>query len=194
MFRKQALNIPPAKGAFLSADRASELLFRAAQMPVGFEFVAVDKPADGTLFVFLPSPALPEDGYGYQDDEIYSTQTTAQGLVLDIYTRSMGFAPTDSFVTIRRKRYRVQGQELMLMHYIASDSRTPIQPHLVKQKPRASKPLLQDKNKKVVSVAEQAIGDELDFKTMNHLKRYRRNHELIEAIFTPKNTGIYELI
>jgi hypothetical protein len=45
MFRRQNLNIPLHKGAFLTTQKASEVLTRAFQMTqVGFEFVQVDKP------------------------------------------------------------------------------------------------------------------------------------------------------
>jgi hypothetical protein len=45
MFRRQNLNIPLHKGAFLASQKASEVLTRAFQMTqVGFEFVQVDKP------------------------------------------------------------------------------------------------------------------------------------------------------
>ena len=38
-------------------------------------------------------------------------------------------------------------------------------------------------------VVVDEVGDDLDCKTALHLNRFKRNHELMDTIFTPKNTS-----
>lgn len=139
-FRKLQVNIPPVPG-ILTPDRAEEILQRSAlAVSYGFENVVVDRPTGGSIFVFMAPEGmvtLPEDGYGYMDDETYLLSANPNGNQIETFTRSLGFEPSDSVCTIKRKRFRLpQFPDLQLMHYSKADEGRPIQVQLIKQKPR----------------------------------------------------------
>ncbi|KAI8897690.1 hypothetical protein BC833DRAFT_592739, partial [Globomyces pollinis-pini] len=144
MFQKQALNIPLQKGIFVNTQKAAALLMRAFSMlQSGFEWVVVDKPVDGTLFLFATQAGIieiPEDGYGWMDDESYQRFVLENGVELEVFTRNHGFQGNESHCTVRRQRFRlVQNSGLQLMHYIRvpfDASCPPVQPHLIKVRPR----------------------------------------------------------
>jgi hypothetical protein len=49
------------------------------------------------LFAVNPGAIdLPDDGYGWMDDEQYSRTTLENGVELEIFTRNMGFAPGEA--------------------------------------------------------------------------------------------------
>jgi hypothetical protein len=134
------------------------------------------------------SIGVPEDGYGYMDDEQYIKLTTAtgtlevnpgffyliqvrsvnKGVQMECYSRNLGFGPTDAICTIKRKRFRIhQHPELQLLHYVKADTgRAPVQAHLIKQRPRATaRPAMERKNKiQQHLVVENNVGDDLDYR------------------------------
>ncbi|KAJ3275474.1 hypothetical protein HDV01_000301 [Terramyces sp. JEL0728] len=147
MFRKQNINIPLHKGSFLPPNKTGEVLMKAYQMShVGFDYVFVDKPVDGTLFLFASQgqAEIAEDGYGWMDDESYQRFTLENGLEMEIFSRNQGFAIGDTHAVVKRKRYRlVQYSDLQLLHYIRSpmdQTSIPVQLPLIKVRPRAAPP------------------------------------------------------
>jgi hypothetical protein len=84
-------NLPPVKGQFISIEKACELLFRHKSSPL--ETTIVDKPIDGTLFIFHGS--MGNDGYGWMDDP-QVTKTTLDTVEIEINSKRMGFASLDS--------------------------------------------------------------------------------------------------
>ncbi|KAI8907380.1 hypothetical protein EDD86DRAFT_209422 [Gorgonomyces haynaldii] len=140
MFRKKSVNLPNTK-VFLPPAKAADILFRAAQHPSPFEFVLVDKPQDGTLFIFQTQTAggqIPDDGYGWMDDEIPHKHMLENGMEVEMFARKQGFVQGDQLCTIQRCRYRLTGNpELNMLHYTKiPNPMTPVNQSLAKTKPR----------------------------------------------------------
>lgn len=143
MLRRLQLNIPN-QYAMLEPSRAAELLFRSSQISaVGYDWVSLDKPPEGSIFLFATPPAqqpLPEDGYGWLDDESFQTVALENGVHVEVYSRTLGFTLQDAHATIERKRYRsIQKPDLQLLQYcrIPSDRpHTAIHPGAIRVHPR----------------------------------------------------------
>ncbi|KAJ3314870.1 hypothetical protein HDV04_005291 [Boothiomyces sp. JEL0838] len=134
MFRKQNINIPLHKGSFLAPSKLGDVLMKAYQMShVGFDFVFVDKPVDGTLFLFASQgqAEIPEDGF---------VLLISKEQEMEVFSRNQGFSIGDTHAVVKRKRYRlVQYADIQLLHYIRSpmdQTSIPVQLALIKVKPR----------------------------------------------------------
>ncbi|TPX62508.1 hypothetical protein SpCBS45565_g06993 [Spizellomyces sp. 'palustris'] len=142
MFKKLTTNFAPQRGGPLSPDRAAEILHKAASLvdQTSFEWIIVDKPVDGSIFVFQlhPSEPLPEDGYGWMDDEA-AFRTIVVDKEMEIISRSQGFGYGDKVAHMTRRRYRLVHSDLQLMHYLQMPDparHVPVHPQLIKAPPR----------------------------------------------------------
>ncbi|KAI8819870.1 uncharacterized protein EV422DRAFT_532597 [Fimicolochytrium jonesii] len=142
MFKKLAISFPPDREGHLSPERAAVLLQRSHTFADqrGFEWVVADKPVDGSIFAFQLSSMeqLPEDGFGWMDDE---TVTTAyvNDKEMEIYIRNLGFGFGDTITSMTRRRYRLSNSTLQIMHYVrAADAahQLPVYPQLIRVAPR----------------------------------------------------------
>ena len=94
---------------------------------------------------------IPEDGYGWMDDETSQRVVLDSGKVriktivltkkeIEILARNLGFALGESLVSVTRRRYRLTSNpDLQLLHYLALPAEAPkmaVQSHLVKSAPR----------------------------------------------------------
>ncbi|KAI9104844.1 hypothetical protein DFS34DRAFT_645539 [Phlyctochytrium arcticum] len=139
MFRKLTTNFLPHRGGLLSAEKAVDVLQKAATLgdQASFGWIIVDKPIDGSMFVFQlhPSESIPEDGY--DEESVYRTRVGDKEL--EVYSRNQGFGIGERVAHIMRRRYRLAHSDLQLMHYlqIPDPSRhTPVHPPLIKVLPR----------------------------------------------------------
>ncbi|KAJ3373238.1 histone methyltransferase set2 [Kappamyces sp. JEL0680] len=240
-FRQHKINIPNLPGVFLAPQKAAEILAKGLQIAAQshFEWTIIDKPIDGAMLLFQTPPGqgeIPEDGYGWMDDESYQKITLENGMELEIFTRSQGFGLGEATCAVyvfgvvlclsKRKRFRLARQpDYQLMHYIrlpGDASTVQIQMNLVKVRPRPPNALPQHPmmlggmqrqglaqsmpqrmpqafpNKQQIRNTPQVVirdeekdlpGDPLDESNGRSLafERYRRNVNLIETIFSPRN-------
>ncbi|KAI8917637.1 hypothetical protein DFJ77DRAFT_312738 [Powellomyces hirtus] len=142
MFKKLTTNFPPERGANIAPDRAVAILQKCASLADqhSFEWVVVDKPVDGSIFVFQLSPMepLPEDGYGWLDEE-NSFRTFLGDREVEISSRNQGFGFGDKCTYMTRRRYKLGHSNLQLLHYVrVSDpaQQTTIHHHMIKTMPR----------------------------------------------------------
>ncbi|KAJ3152261.1 hypothetical protein HDU89_001481 [Geranomyces variabilis] len=147
MFYKLSTNFPPERGAHIQPERAAAILEQC--MSFGdqstFDLVVVDKPIDGSLFVYKLSHGepLPEDGYGWLDDET-AYRTYIGEREMEILSRNQGFGYAEQFTYMTRRRYKLAGGNLQLLHYVrVSDpaQQMPVHHHLIKVFPRDPKTL-----------------------------------------------------
>lgn len=216
MFFKQNIQLPVLKGAFFPPDKAAEFLMRASSISSksGFTWVYVDRPSDGSMFLYKVNSgdiSIPDDGYGWMDDEVFSKATVGTQEI-EIISRSQGFAMGDANVTMTRRRYRLTGNpNFQLLHYtsISSESlKIPIVPSKIRSWPRDPSVLekmargetntnLNPKKKIKTRLNSQVriqentstenLGDELDgsVNILVSTERYKRNHIFIDLIFSP---------
>ncbi|KAJ3327747.1 hypothetical protein HDU76_011188 [Blyttiomyces sp. JEL0837] len=208
--------VPPVHGE-LSKDRAAEILLSAVNVsaPANYESKVLDQPVDGQIVIvnIAEGKPVPNDGWGWMDDEVYSTTVVKSGKELLMYTRRQGFAYGAKVANMTRTRYKLVGiPNLNLLHYckVPDDApKIPVMPEQVKIEPssvqaqRASSSEPKNKKRKqtpskpapaplVKHVAEEdpdAARNEDDGSSSLHtaisLNRYRRNHEYLEELFSP---------
>ncbi|KAJ3091916.1 hypothetical protein HK102_012588 [Quaeritorhiza haematococci] len=125
--------LPPLCGEPLPPQRAADILAEVARSVYNssFEFMVIDRPKDGTMFVFS-SPnqvSLAADGYGWMDEEKRTEIVMGDGRKLEIYERGLGFGPTDTHATMCRRRYCLVGlsspHHLQLIHYCRLSDHAP---------------------------------------------------------------------
>jgi hypothetical protein len=196
--KRLMVNIPLHPQSFLTIHKATEVISRAFQLVnSNFEWVLLDKPVDGTLILFTAQPGqqqLPEDGYGWMDDEVRKRFTLENGLEIQTLSRSLGFGPSDAFCTWKRMRFVItQNPELQLIHYIKSPSNAKVVAGMAVALPRgvvnpAKTVIRQTPLVKVVAEEFEEEGDEADlqFARLLALERYKRNHLLMDKVFSPQ--------
>ncbi|KAJ3039772.1 hypothetical protein HDV00_011899 [Rhizophlyctis rosea] len=139
MFRKLSMNFP--RNPRFGLDDAAEALERAWSMyrQLTFEWIIVDRPFDGTIFIFQLNynEPIPDDGYGWMDDEMVQL-TYVGNKQVEIATRKGGFAFGDQFISMTRTRYRIANSELHLMHYaeLPQNARLAVNPNAARKYPR----------------------------------------------------------
>ena len=83
-FKRLKVNIPLQQSKFLPVQKIGELIQKSFTLVNnGFDYILLDKPQDGTIIIFSSQPQLlPEDGYGWMDNEEMQRFTLENGLVL----------------------------------------------------------------------------------------------------------------
>eukprot|EP00842_Homolaphlyctis_polyrhiza_P004022 jgi/Hompol1/4620/HPOL_003752-RA len=185
LFSKLVLTFDPFK-SHATVEKVKALMERALKARPQAETVLVDKPVDGTLFMFrLPlAAAVPHDGYGWLDDEAESRANLDGGGMPRFLSNG-----TQGQTLHPGQRINVGSVQAVPSAFGRPMQDTTAAAQASRKKPRtvSSQPLPRPASQ--VTLIEEEITDEMDLKSCRTIAhdRYKRNHLFIDMLFSPYN-------
>ena len=132
LYQKLRVAMPKNVNTLIANESVADFLKKAqvASLQVGFEWVNVHCLQEGSILFYKPSDSIQLDGYGWLDDEKLTIVDS-----LYIKERNLGFKENDQMTSIRRIRYKLDGIDIVMVHYLVVKVPIPVIQTLIKEFP-----------------------------------------------------------
>jgi hypothetical protein len=139
---KASINYPIERNP-LTPERAYDLLLQAQRVvpQIAFQWVPLNRPKHGEIFlIYQRNDDIADDGYLWGSMGSVNQCIISPERVINIVSNDDGYSPGDKTVTMTKKRYKHTNSDsfLQLIHYVAVDTKLPIQPPVSFPKPQIS--------------------------------------------------------